>query len=153
MSTLVQDIRFAARTFTRNSSFTLVAVITMALGIGASTTIFSVVNGVLLRPLPYPDSDRLVVVGGTLEGRQGRFPNGPIFPTVFAEWQESNTVFDPMVAVSEWSLDLVGEGDPQRLNAAGVSVGFLPMPSAIVITATSVNDRLRVNVRAANRMS
>ena len=127
MSTFIQDIRFAARTFTRNPSFTLVAVITMALGIGASTTIFSVVNGVLLRPLPYSDSDRLVVVGGTLEGRQGRFPNGPIFPTVFAEWQESNTVFDPMVAVSEWTLDLVGEGNPRRLNAAGVSVGFLPM--------------------------
>ncbi|MCH7716704.1 MAG: ABC transporter permease [Gemmatimonadetes bacterium] len=127
MSTFVQDIRFAVRTFIRNPSFTLVVVITMALGIGASTTIFSVVNGVLLRPLPYPDSDRLVVVAGTLEGRQGRFPTGPIFPTVFAEWQESNTVFDPMVAVSEWTLDLVGEGDPRRLNAAGVSVGFLPM--------------------------
>ncbi len=126
MSTFVQDTRFAVRTFTRNPSFTIVAVVTMALGIGASTAIFSVVNGVLLRPLPYPDSERLVVVGGTLEGRQG-FPTGPIFPDVFADWQESNTVFEQMAAVSEWTLDLVGEGDPRRLNAAGVSVDFLPL--------------------------
>ena len=127
VNTLTQDIRFALRTFTRNPSFTVVVVTTMALGIGASTTIFSVVNGVLLRPLPYPDSDRLVVLGGTLEGGQGRFPDGPAFPAVFAEWQENNTVFEQMAAVSEWTLDLVGEGDPRRLNAAGVSVDFLPM--------------------------
>ncbi len=126
MSTFIQDVRFAVRTFARNPSFTTVAVITMALGIGASTAVFSVVNGVLLRPLPYPDSERLVVVGGTLEGQQG-FPTGPIFPGVFADWQEGNTVFEQMAAVSEWTLDLVGEGDPQRLNAAGVSVDFLPL--------------------------
>jgi putative ABC transport system permease protein len=98
----------------------------MALGIGATTSIFSMVNGVLLRPLPYPESERLVVVGGTMEGRQG-FPTGPIFPGVFADWQRDNTVFEQMAAVSEWTLDLVGEGDPKRLNAAGVSVDFLPL--------------------------
>ena len=95
MSTFFQDIRFAVRTFMRNPSFTMVAVITMALGIGASTSMFSVVNGVLLRPLPYPESERLVVIGGTLEGRQG-FPTGPIFPDVFADWQRGNTVFEQM---------------------------------------------------------
>ena len=126
MSTFIQDVRFAVRTFTRSPSFTIVAVVTMALGIGASTSIFSVVNGVLLRPLPYPDSERLVVVGVTLEGRQG-FPNGPNFPNVFADWERDNTVFEQMAAVSEWTLDLVGEGDPQRLNAAGVSAAFLPL--------------------------
>lgn len=126
MSSFLQDVRFALRTFTRNPSFTTVAVVTMALGIGASTAIFSVVNGVLLRPLPYPDSERLVVVGGTLEGQQG-FPRGMTLPGVFADWQEGNTAFQQMAAVSEWTLDLVGEGDPQRLNAAGVSVDFLPL--------------------------
>ena len=126
MSAFLQDVRFAVRTFTRNPSFTIVAVVTMALGIGASTAIFSVVNGVLLRPLPYPDSERLVVVAGALEGRQG-FPTGPIFPGVFTDWQEGNIVFEQMAAVSEWTLDLVGEGDPRRLNAAGVSVDFLAL--------------------------
>ena len=126
MSSFLQDVRFAVRTFTRNPSFTIVAVVTMALGIGASTAIFSVVNGVLLRPLPYPDSERLVVVAGALEGRQG-FPTGPIFPEVFTDWQEGNIVFEQMAAVSEWTLDLVGEGDPRRLNAAGVSVDFLAL--------------------------
>ncbi len=127
MSTFVQDLRFAWRTFVRNPSFTVVAVLTMALGIGASTTIFSVVNGVLLRPLPYPDPDRLVIAGATFEGGQGHTPNGPIFPRVFADWQRDNTVLDPMVAVSPWTLDLVGDGNPERLRAAGVSVGFLPL--------------------------
>ena len=87
---LLQDIRFALRTFRRNPSFTVVVVATMALGIGASTTIFSVVNGVLLRPLPYPDSDRLVVLGGTLEGGPRSFPEGPRFPPIFADWQENS---------------------------------------------------------------
>lgn len=127
MNTLLQDVRFAVRTFTRNPSFTVVVVATMALGIGASTTIFSVVNGVLLRPLPYPDSDRIVVLGATLEGGSGRFPDGPTFPAVFAELQESNPAFEQIAAVSEWTLDLVGDGDPRRLNAAGVSVDFLPL--------------------------
>jgi len=124
---LLQDVRFALRTFLRNPSFTVVVVVTMALGIGASTTIFSVVNGVLLRPLPYPDADRLVVLGGTREGGPRSFPNGPTFPAVFADWEENNSVFEQMAAVSEWTLDLVGEGDPRRLNAAGVSADFLPM--------------------------
>jgi putative ABC transport system permease protein len=131
MSTFAQDVRFAARSFARSPSFTIIAVVTMALGIGASTAIFSVVNGVLMRPLPYPDSDRLTVVAGTVDGGQGRFPNGPIFPGAFADWQEGGTVFEQMAAVSEWTLDLVGEGDPRHLNAAGVSVDFLPMLRAL----------------------
>jgi putative ABC transport system permease protein len=124
---LLQDIRFALRTFLRNPSFVVVVVATMALGIGASTTIFSVVNGVLLRPLPYPDSDRIVVLAGTREEGPRSFPRGPTLPSIFADWEENNTVFEQMAAVSEWTLDLVGEGDPVRLNAAGVSADFLPM--------------------------
>jgi len=127
MSTYIQDIRFAVRMLLRNPSFAVVAVITMALGIGASSTIFSVVNGVLLRSLPYADSERLVVMAATRDGSQGGFPDGPVFPGLFADWQEGNTVFEQMAAISEWTLDLVGDGDPRRLNAAGVSADFLPM--------------------------
>ena len=61
-----------------------------------------------------------------MEGQQG-FPSGMTLPPAFADWQEGNTAFEQIAAVSEWTLDLVGEGDPQRLNAAGVSVDFLPM--------------------------
>ena len=61
-----------------------------------------------------------------MEGQRG-FPSGMTLPPVFADWQEGNTAFEQIAAVSEWTLDLVGEGDPQRLNAAGVSVDFLPM--------------------------
>ena len=98
----------------------------MALGVGATSTIFSVVQGVLLQPLPYDDADELVIMAVTRTGGGG-FPLGPVPPRLFADWRPSPTVFQSVSAVSEWTLDLVGDGDPQRLNAAGVSAAFLPL--------------------------
>ena len=121
---LLQDLRFAVRVLVRNPGFSLVVAITMALGIGATTTIFSVVHGVLLQPLPYADADELMILGVTRSG-DGAFPRGPVFPSVYADWEADASVFESMSAVSEWTLDLVGEGEPQRLNAAGVSASFL----------------------------
>ncbi|NNM33035.1 MAG: hypothetical protein HKO53_08210, partial [Gemmatimonadetes bacterium] len=123
---LVQDLRFALRVLLRNPGFSLVVAVTMALGIGATTTIFSVIHGVLLQPLPYMDADELVILGVTRTAGGG-FPRGPVTPDIFADWETDATVFESVSAVSEWTLDLVGEGDPQRLNAAGVSAAFLPL--------------------------
>ncbi len=124
MNTLAQDIRYGARSFARNPTFTAAVILTLALGIGASTTVFSVVNGVLLRPLPYPHPDRLVMVGITIPGF-GDMNAMP--PGVFEEWRLNDTALNPMVAFSWWTLDLTGDGQPDRVGAAGVSAGFFPL--------------------------
>src|SRR5262249_41595548 len=96
---LWQDLRFGARMMLKNPGFTLIAVITLALGIGANTAIFSVVNAVLLRPLPYAEPERLVFIGGA----DARNPEGPkindscSYPDFF-DWRERNQSFDSIAA-------------------------------------------------------
>jgi len=108
------DLRFALRQLLKNPGFTAVAVLTLALGIGANSAIFSVVNAVLLRPLPFPESDRLVWIS---EGNQ-KSREFPISFQDFTDWQAQQTVFD-QIGVYNWgAYNLAGSGDPQRLWAA-----------------------------------
>ena len=123
MDSLIRDIRYAVRGLVRRPGFTCVAVITLALGIGANTAIFSVVNGVLLRPLPYSDSDRLVA----LRGSGPQQPDAQIAPGDFLEWQRQNTVFSDLAAYRTVSYNLTGDGDPERLLAGRVSFGLFRM--------------------------
>ncbi len=121
MDTLFQDLRYAVRTLAKSPGFTLVAVLTLALGIGANTAIFSAVNGVLLKPLPYPGSDRLVQVMFT--GFRGmRF--GVSFPELHdlrALWQD----FTGVAAVRTQRHNLTGAGDPRDVQAAAVTANLL----------------------------
>jgi putative ABC transport system permease protein len=113
----MNDLRFALRQLAKNPGFTAVAVITLALGIGANTAIFSVVNAVILRPLPFPESDRLVWIS---EGNQ-KSREFPISFPDFTNWQTQQTVFD-QIGVYNWgAYNLAGSGDPQRLWAAQMS--------------------------------
>jgi len=118
---MIKDVRYAFRALARRPGFTAVAVITLALGIGANTAIFSVVYGVLLRPLDYPQPERLVALR---EANTFKQPDAQIAPGNFLEWQRQNTVFSDLAAYRTVSYNLTGDGDPERLLSGRVSAGL-----------------------------
>jgi putative ABC transport system permease protein len=116
MNSLWQDMRYGARTLMKQPGFTFIALVTIALGIGANTAIFSVVNAVLIKPLPYPDADRLVQVWQTY---QPTLPKVGVSGASFQTWREQTQVFS-QVSGYRWvskKLNLTGEGEPVRLQA------------------------------------
>jgi putative ABC transport system permease protein len=120
VSSLFQDVRYGWRTLTRSPGFALVAILTLALGIGANTAIFSFVDGVLLKPLPYKDAERIVRV---LEKPPRGERNG-ISTLNFLDWQKDNAVFDFMAAQTGGAATLTGIGEPVQLRGARVSARF-----------------------------
>ncbi|MDQ3257144.1 MAG: ABC transporter permease, partial [Acidobacteriota bacterium] len=128
MRTLLQDLRYGARTLLKKPGFTLVAIITLALGIGANTAIFSVVNAVLLRPLPYKEAARLVAVWETNEKLSLEFRNrNEVAMGNFLDWRTQNDVFEGMAALVYTSFNLSGESEPERIGGATVTSGFFQM--------------------------
>src|SRR6185369_2556758 len=125
METLLQDLRYAIRTLVNKPGFTAVVVITLALGIGANTAIFSVVNGVLLQPLPFKDSHRLVSVM-EFNPKSFKEPIGASFPD-FKDWAEQNQVFQHIAAFMGQSLALIGADEPSRVRGQSVSAAFFTM--------------------------
>ena len=125
---LVRDVRYSFRTLLRSPGFTLVSIVCLALGIGASTTIFSVVNAVLFKPLPFRDSDRLVRVYTefpTFPG--GGLPKFPASAPEFRELQREGRAWDQLEAWSTGGANLNGNAEPVRINAALVSGGLMGM--------------------------
>ncbi|HSB56082.1 MAG TPA: permease prefix domain 1-containing protein, partial [Gemmatimonadales bacterium] len=120
-SELVQDLRVAARGLRRTPGFTIVALLTLALGIGANSAIFSVVRSILLRPLPYPDAGRLVQVWSDYRENNGRTEPEWLTPPDFADWRDGNKSFETMAAYGGWGPDLTGSGEPASLNGLTVS--------------------------------
>src|SRR5712671_3700650 len=117
MNTLWQDIRFALRMLAKNWSVTAIIVVVLALGIGANTAIFSVVNAALLRPLPYADPDKLV----RLSEDSPNVPQMSISYPNFLDWREQNKVFSGIAAMQFRSLNLTGQDEPERLAGRAVS--------------------------------
>jgi putative ABC transport system permease protein len=117
---LRQDLLYAVRTFRRSRGFTAVAVLTLALGIGANTAIFSVVNTVLLRPLPYKDAGRLVWITDFIP-RQG---NTLVWDSDYFAWAKQNQLFEGMAAYGPAEVTLTGVGESERLDGARVTAGF-----------------------------
>ena len=107
------DLHYAARMMRRNPVFTTTAVLTLALGIGANTAVFSVVNAVLLRPLPYPDSDRLVQIWSA-NPKANRWGMWTAYPR-FEDWRRENTVFEEMATARTWVISLKGGDHPESL--------------------------------------
>jgi putative ABC transport system permease protein len=123
MGNLLQDIRYALRTLAKTPAFTLTVVLVLALGIGANSTIFSVVNGVLLRPLPYPEPGRLVMIWEDYQ-RVGGPAREWTNPADFNDWRTMSASFAEMFAANDWSPTLTGEGEPELLNAAVATQGM-----------------------------
>src|ERR1700756_2150484 len=113
MQTFLQDIRFAFRRFRKDPAFIAITIVTLALGIGATSTIFSVVNGVLLRPLPFPHSDRVVL----LMEQTKQFPRLSVSYKNFADWRGQAQSYESVAAVRNTVVTLSGSGEPERLPA------------------------------------
>jgi len=125
MSRFLQDLRFAARHLLKSPGFTSIAILIMALGIGANTAIFSVVHAVLLEPLPYQNPDRLVQVVHVPP--QSQFPGMKIFAVSaanFLDWQKQNDVFSEMSLATGGAFEITGKGKPETIIGSTVNYNF-----------------------------
>jgi predicted permease len=123
METLLQDIRYGIRMVTKSPGFALIAILTLALGIGANTALFSVVNGVLLNPLPYEQPDRLVAV----YSKTNEFSHSSISYPNFLDWAREQHSFSEMAAFRQDDYNLTGMGEPERLKAEMTSANFFSL--------------------------
>lgn len=122
MSNLLQDLRYAARLMLKQPGFTAVAIVALALGIGANTAIFSAVNAVLLQPLPFPEPERLVLVRDVqlTEDTPASYPE-------YLDWRDQAQTFEDLAAAFSSSYSLTGQGEPEQLPGVRVSANLLPM--------------------------
>ena len=142
METLIRDLRFALRTMARKPAFTSMALIIIALGIGANTAIFSLVRAVILRPLPFKDSDRLVMVWE--DASFLNFPKNTPAPANYVDWKKRNEVFEDMAALRTLDFNLTGDGQPEKIYSYGVTGNFfsvLGVPAAIGRTIDMNDDQ------------
>jgi putative ABC transport system permease protein len=121
------DIRYALRTLARNPGFAAVAILTLALGIGANTAIFTVFNGILLHPLPYPHAERLVAVQEIVPKFEKYGATLPVNSWHFREWRKQNRSFDQLALLSQVDFTLTSAGEPVRLLGARASSSLFPM--------------------------
>ncbi len=125
MDQLINDIRYGLRGLWKRPGFTAVAVITLALGIGANAAIFSVVNAVLLRPLQFHDPERLVIVWE--DAAFAGFPHNTPAPANYVDWKNQAQSFEDMAATHESSMNLTGDGEPERVATRRVTANFFPL--------------------------
>jgi putative ABC transport system permease protein len=123
MNSLLQDLRYGARMLMKQPGFTLIAVLMLGLGIGANTAIFSLINSVLLKPLPYPAADRIVTIWETVpNGQRGTVSGG-----AFKDWRAHSSKFSHVALYKDVRLNLTGTGTPEHLVGLQVSTEFLPV--------------------------
>ena len=127
LDSLWHDLRYAARALRRAPRFAAAALLTLTIGLGATTAIFSLVDHVVLRPLPYAEPDRLVVVREVLGDLKDVYPTMPANGSHFLEWRRSCGACAGVAAIKRSAATLTGEGDAQRLGAARVSANLFPL--------------------------
>ena len=139
MSTFLADTRYALRMLLKSPGFTAIAVLALALGIGANTAIFSVVNAVLLRPLPYPDADRLVL----LRERTNVFPSGSVSYPNYLDWREGHKGFTDLALVRRESFNFAnvgGTGAPERIGGGRITANFLEIMQMSPILGRDIKE-------------
>ena len=135
---LTADLRYALRALRKSPLFAIAVVTTLALAIGATTAIFSVVNAVVLRPLPYPDADRLVVVWGNLPSIH--LQDIVVSGAEYVDFRDRNRVFDLVAAYDAAAYNLTGQGEAERLNGMVVTGNLLPMLGAVPAIGRVLQD-------------
>src|SRR5262245_61874289 len=125
ISNPMNDLRFAFRQLLKSPAFSIVAVVTLALGIAVSTAVFSVVDAILLHPLPYPDSERIVTVSQTV--RSTGVSTQDASPANFIDWVAQNSVFSAMACSRGWQANLSGDEQPERVRATMASGQFFSL--------------------------
>ena len=146
MDHLIRDTRFALRTMAKKPAFTAVAVIIIALGIGANTAIFSLVRAVMLRPLPFADPDRLVMVWE--DASFLNFPKNTPAPANYVDWKERNESFQDMAALRMRDFNLIGDGEPEKVYGYAVTGNFfsvLGVEPVVGRTIAADDDRPEAN--------
>ncbi|MBW8862032.1 MAG: ABC transporter permease, partial [Acidobacteria bacterium] len=138
MDALFQDIKYAIRLCLRTPGFTAVAVIALALGIGANTAIFTIVNAALIEKLPYKDPQRLVAVWEESTRRPGRA--NVVGPSNYLRWRERATAFDGMAGLVETRIALTGSGDPEELTVQNVTADFFPILGVSPLIGRTFSD-------------
>ena len=133
MNVFMQDFRYALRMLRKSPGFAAIAILTLALGIGANTALFSVVNGVLLNPLPYPHPEQIVALHGTNLG----FDQGPITYPNFLDWQRNNKTFSAIALYRNQDYNFTGMSEPERLSGYMISADFFD-----VLNVTPVLGRM-----------
>ncbi len=134
MDSILRDIRYGLRRLGKSPAFTAIVVLTLALGIGANTAIFSVVNAVLLRALPYRDPDALVTINHFYNNPELNFLEAPVSSIGFRDYRDKTTSFQAVAVETGWSANLTGDGDPERVPASRVSGDYFRVygvPAAI----------------------
>jgi putative ABC transport system permease protein len=122
METLLQDLRYAFRLLLKSPVFTLISVVTLGLGIGANTAIFSVVNAILLRPLAFHDSSRIMLIA-----EKSKFPDPSVSYQNYIDWRDQSHSFESVEGMRSSTITLAGAGEPERLNARWVTAGLFPL--------------------------
>jgi putative ABC transport system permease protein len=133
---IARDIRHGARGLWRSPSFSAAVILTLALGIGGNTAVFAVVDQLLLRPLPYPDGDRLVIV----EESVGANPHADVSPANWLDWQRETRTFRGFAAWRSWSFTLTGTGEPRRVKGQRVSSEFFPLLRVAPLLGRTISD-------------
>src|SRR6185436_6057230 len=136
---MFKDIQFAARSLLKRPGFTLIVVLTLALGIGANAAVFSVINAVLLRPLPYRDADRVVTLWQN--NIKAGTPRNDVSPANFIDWSEQNSSFEAVAGIEPFGFSLVGDGEPERFSAWLVTSGFFQVAGTDALLGRTFTDQ------------